>query len=218
MTLLPLRIPRRPPPASVKGGGFVADSTGFPFCRRGMSSKAISAEEETVMDAWIWSRRRSGALREQLGPEYDKTVDESGGRRSAESELKERVDRRQELDIRPLAPAAADRYADEWRDVQARFVDSPGAAVGEADRLVIAVLRERGYPMDDFDQRAADISVDHADVVENYRAAHGISLANDQDHASTEDLRQAMVHYRTLFERLLERETSGPTDTREQVR
>jgi hypothetical protein len=188
------------------------------------------------MDAWVWivivvavlaiafaaymmiSRRRTGALREQFGPEYDKTVDESGGRRAAESELKDRVDRRQELDIRPLAPASADRYAGEWRDVQARFVDSPGIAVGEADRLVIAVLRERGYPMDDFEQRAADISVDHADVVENYRAAHGISLANDQDRASTEDLRQAMVHYRTLFERLLERETSGPEDTREQVR
>lgn len=188
------------------------------------------------MDAWIWivivvavlaiafgvymmtSRRRTGALRDQFGPEYDKTVDESGGRRAAESELKERVDRREELDIRPLTPAAADRYAGEWRDVQARFVDAPGAAVGEADRLVIAVLRERGYPMDDFEQRAADISVDHADVVENYRAAHGISLANDQDRASTEDLRQAMVHYRTLFERLLERETSGPTDAREQVR
>ena len=90
--------------------------------------------------------------------------------------------------------------------------------MGEADRLVIAVLRERGYPMDDFEQRAADISVDHPDVVENYRAAHGISLANDQDRASTEDLRQAMVHYRTLFERLLDRETSGPTDNREQVR
>lgn len=188
------------------------------------------------MDAWIWiviviavllialaayvmaSRRRTGALRERFGPEYDKTVGESGGRRAAESELKERVDRRQELDIRPLTSAAADRYAGEWRDVQARFVDSPGTAVGEADRLVIAVLRERGYPMDDFEQRAADISVDHADVVENYRAAHGLSLANDQNRASTEDLRQAMVHYRTLFERLLERETLGPTETQEQVR
>lgn len=189
------------------------------------------------MDAWVWvvivvavlvlvgvaayamaSRRRTGALRERFGPEYDKTVDESGGRRTAESELSERVARRQELDIRPLAPAAADRYSTEWRDVQARFVDSPNAAVGEADRLVIAVLRERGYPMDDFEQRAADISVDHADVVDNYRAAHGISLANDQGRASTEDLRQAMVHYRTLFERLLERESAGPTETREEVR
>ena len=188
------------------------------------------------MDAWVWvvivvavvviglaaymmaSRRRTGALRERFGPEYDKTVDESGGRRAAESELKDRVERREELDIRPLAPAAADRYAGEWRDVQARFVDSPGTAVGEADRLVIAVLRERGYPVDDFEQRAADISVDHADVVENYRAAHGISLANDQGRASTEDLRQAMVHYRTLFERLLERQFAGPTETPEEVR
>jgi hypothetical protein len=188
------------------------------------------------MDAWVWvlivvavvviglaaymmaSRRRTGALRERFGPEYDKTVDESGGRRAAESELKERVERREDLDIRPLSPAAADRYAGEWRDVQARFVDSPGTAVGEADRLVIAVLRERGYPVDDFEQRAADISVDHADVVENYRAAHGISLANDQGRASTEDLRQAMVHYRTLFERLLERRFAGPTETPEEVR
>jgi hypothetical protein len=188
------------------------------------------------MDAWIWivivvavlvialaaytltSRRRTGALRGQFGPEYDKTVNEAGGRRAAESELRERVDRRQELDIRSLSPAAADRYAGEWRDVQARFVDAPGPAVGEADRLVITVLRERGYPIDDFEQRAADISVDHADVVDNYRAAHGISLANGEGRASTEDLRQAMVHYRTLFERLLETNASGPTETRQEVR
>ena len=184
------------------------------------------------MDAWVWivivvavlvigvaaylvaTRRRTDALRERFGPEYDKTVDEAGGRRAAESELKDRVERRQDLDIRPLPPASADRYAGEWRDVQARFVDSPGTAVGEADRLVIAVLRERGYPVDDFEQRAADISVDHADVVENYRAAHGISLANDEGRASTEDLRQAMVHYRTLFERLLDGNAAGPTGTR----
>lgn len=184
------------------------------------------------MDAWVWivivvvvlvigvaaylvaTRRRTDALRQRFGPEYDKTVDEAGGRRAAEAELKDRVERRQDLDIRPLSPASADRYAGEWRDVQARFVDSPGTAVGEADRLVIAVLRERGYPVDDFEQRAADISVDHADVVENYRAAHGISLANDAGRASTEDLRQAMVHYRTLFERLLDGNTAGPTGTR----
>jgi hypothetical protein len=158
-----------------------------------------------VIAAWIVARnRRTRELRERFGPEYDRAVTEEGDRRHAEGELRERVKRRDELDIRPLPPASAQRYMGEWREVQARFVDAPEQALGQADGLVTDVMRERGYPMDDFEQRSADISVDHPDVVDDYRAAHGISMANDQGHASTEDLRQAMVHYRALFERLVE--------------
>jgi hypothetical protein len=155
--------------------------------------------------AWsVLRRRRSTQLREGFGPEYDRTVEEAGSRRRAEAELAEREKRREELDIRPLTPAARDRFVDRWRDTQARFVDDPGSAVGDADSLVQEVMRERGYPTEDFEQRAADISVDHPHIVENYRAAHGISLAQERGEASTEDLRQSIVHYRSLFEELLE--------------
>jgi hypothetical protein len=174
------------------------------------------------MDTWVWivivvavlvvlaliamsvmRKRRSTQLREGFGPEYDRTVEESGSRRRAEAELAEREKRREQLDIRPLTQAARDRYMDRWRDTQARFVDDPGSAVGDADTLVQEVMRERGYPTEDFEQRAADISVDHPQVVENYRAAHGTSLAHERGEASTEDLRQSLVHYRLLFEELL---------------
>jgi hypothetical protein len=175
------------------------------------------------MDAWIWivvavvaivaiaavawafsRRRRTERLQSRFGPEYDRTVATEGDRRTAESELKDRVDRRETLDIRPLAPAAARRYQDEWRDVQGRFVDSPNAALADADRLVTAVMGERGYPMETFDQRAADISVDHPQVVDDYRSAHNVSLANAEGRASTEDLRRAMVGYRSLFEQMVD--------------
>jgi hypothetical protein len=159
--------------------------------------------------AWaMYRRRRSRMLRGRFGPEYDRAVAERGGRWKAESELAARQRRRQELDIRPLEPAARERYMVEWRGTKARFVDDPGGAVAEADRLITQVMRDRGYPMEDFEQRSADISVDHANVVDDYRAAHAISMANDHGQASTEDLRQAMVHYRRLFEDLLE--TRGP--------
>ncbi len=153
---------------------------------------------------WSFSRQRtSKRLRESFGPEYERTVNMSG-RRQAESELMDREKRREQLDIRPLDPAQGQRYAEAWRDTQARFVDSPEQAIREGDHLVTEVMRERGYPMEDFDQRSADVSVDHPQVVENYRAAHAISLSNEQGKASTEDLRQAMVHYRALFVELLE--------------
>jgi hypothetical protein len=159
--------------------------------------------------AWaVMSKRRTQHLQEQFGPEYRRTVAERGDRRDAETELRERERRREELEIRPLEPAARERYLAEWRAVQARFVDDPEGTIGEANALVTEVMRERGYPMQDFEQRTADISVDHPEVVENYRAAHRISLASAQGRASTEDLRQATVHYRALFEELL--------DTREQ--
>jgi hypothetical protein len=149
-------------------------------------------------------RRRSERLRERFGPEYDRTVEQAGGRRSAESELAARQRRVDSLDIRPLDLEARDEFARQWRDAQARFVDEPAQAVAIADRLVAEVMRERGYPVEDFEQREADISVDHPRVVQNYRAGHALSMAAQQGRAGTEDLRQAMVHYRSLFEELLE--------------
>ena len=148
-------------------------------------------------------RRRTQALQGRFGPEYDRTIERADSRRKAEAELREREERRAQLDIRPLSAASRDRFASSWEMTQRRFVDDPTGAVSEAHRLVIAVMRERGYPMDDFDQRAADISVDHPELVENYRAAHGISQRSEAGQASTEELRQAALHYRSLFDELL---------------
>jgi len=160
-----------------------------------------------AISAGVWAvprQRRTERLQDRFGPEYDRTIATEGDRRSGETELADRVKRLEELDIRPLAPTAAQRYRDEWRDVQARFVDAPNVALADADRLVTAVMGERGYPMDAFEQRAADISVDHPRVVEDYRSAHAVSLANDQGSASTEDLRRAMIGYRSLFEQMVD--------------
>ena len=157
-----------------------------------------------VLALFASRRRRSHKLREQFGPEYDRTVAEAGDRKEAESRLQERTARRQRLDIVPLDAADRDRYVEAWRQAQARFVDEPAEATREADRLITAVMRQRGYPIDDFEQRAADISVDHPQVVDDYRAAQAIASANERSEASTEDLRQALVHYRSLFEELLE--------------
>jgi len=157
-----------------------------------------------VLALFAGRRRRSRKLREQFGPEYDRTVAEAGDRKEAESRLQERTARRQQLDIVPLDPADRVRYLESWRQTQARFVDEPAEATREADRLITAVMRDRGYPIDDFEQRAADVSVDHPQVVDDYRAAQAIAAANERSEASTEDLRQALVHYRSLFEELLE--------------
>lgn len=148
--------------------------------------------------------RRRRRLREEFGPEYERMAAEEGKKRKADTELRDREKRREELDIRPLPPGARERYLDEWHDAQARFVDSPSLALQEADELVIRVMRERGYPMEDFEQRAADVSVDHPEVVQNYRSAHEIQVADQRGETSTEDRRQAMVQYRALFEDLLE--------------
>jgi hypothetical protein len=156
-----------------------------------------------VVVGFVASAVRRRALRARFGPEYERTRREKG-RFGTASELSHRRNRRKQLDIVPLSSAARERYAVQWRSVQASFVDRPSGAVRDADALVMAVLQERGYPMDNFEQRSADISVDHPHVVDNYRTAHAISLANDRDQADTEDLRQAMVHYRALFEELLE--------------
>ena len=160
--------------------------------------------------AYMARKNQTKRLRERFGPEYDRTVSEHDGQREAEKELAERERKRERLDIVPLEPEAQKRYAKSWQDVQMRFVDDPPQAIGDADRLVTDVMRDRGYPMDDFDQRAADISVDHPQVVESYRSAHVIYEQHQNNGAETEDLRQAFVHYRALFEELLEsRETVG---------
>ena len=149
-------------------------------------------------------QRRSRKLQDRFGPEYDRTVSQAGDRRAAEAELQERTERRAGFDIVPLEPEARARYLEAWRNTQAQFVDEPAEATREADRLITSVMRDRGYPVDDFEQRAADISVDHPQVVDDYRAAHAIAVRNDRSEATTEDLRQALVHYRSLFEDLLE--------------
>jgi hypothetical protein len=148
--------------------------------------------------------RRSRSLQDQFGREYDRTVDKAGGRREAERELAERQKRHDELELRPLPPEARERYVQQWQQTQSRFVDDPKGAVSEADNLVNRVMRDRGYPVDDFEQRAADISVEHPELVERYRTANGIARASEQGKASTEDLRHSVRHYRALFVELLD--------------
>ena len=162
-------------------------------------------------------QKRSENLRRGFGSEYDRTVDEYGDKGKAESELRERQKRVSKFDIKPLDPNDRERYAKSWAATQARFVDAPAEAVGEADGLVNEVMRARGYPMGDFDQQAADISVDHPHVVENYRSARAIAERNEAGEATTEDLRQAMVHYRELFNDLLEGDAEVMEAQRETV-
>lgn len=149
-------------------------------------------------------KRRSKLLRERFGPEYGRVVQKEGNVRRAESVLEFRRQRREKLNIRPLAEPDRLRYADGWTSVQAHFVDDPKAAVTQADRLLSEVMQARGYPTGDFEQRADDISVDHPVFVENYRVAHEIAVRHDRGDASTEDLRRAMIHYRKLFDDLLQ--------------
>jgi hypothetical protein len=151
----------------------------------------------------VVGRLRSQRLRERFGPEYERTVRQTDDRGRAEAELEARQRRVQEFDIRDIRPDEATRYASAWKAVQGRFVDDPPGAVGEADRLVGEAMEARGYPVGDFEQRAADLSVSHATVVEHYRAAHAVAARQERGEADTEDLRQAMVHYRALFSDLL---------------
>jgi hypothetical protein len=147
--------------------------------------------------------RRRAHLRGRFGPEYDRTVKESGDIRRAEETLAARERRVAGLTIRPLSPEDQSRFSQSWAAVQNRFVDDPKGAVSEADRLVGEVMQVRGYPLGEFEQRAADISVDHPHVVDHYRAARDIAQRHVRGEASTEDLRQAFVHYRALFSDLL---------------
>ncbi len=159
----------------------------------------------------VSSRRKTNRLKEHYGREYERLVSQAGDPKVAEQKLTARERERHKLDIVPLTPSALSDFSARWQQVQVGFVDDPATAVGVADRLVTEVMRERGYPVDDFERRAADISVDHPEVVDNYRAAHGIHLRGD---VSTEEQREAFVHYRALFEKLLETTTNDDAHRR----
>jgi len=183
-----------------------------------------------LMPAWVWvliavgvvavlavvlwqalARRRTGKLQRQFGPEYDRAITGAESRRDAEAELQAREERRRRLDVRPLTQAARDRYVETWRMTQAQFVDDPRRAVAAADSLIQSVMSDRGYPVEDFEQRAADVSVDHPNVVENYREGHRLAQASAGGDDSTEALRRAMQHYRALFDELVEPAADEPT-------
>jgi hypothetical protein len=173
---------------------------------------------------YLYQRRRSGQLQQRFGPEYEHQLEESGDRRTAERELRERERHVSKLDIRPLTSESAEYYRAEWSRVQQSFVDQPGAAVANADELVLQMMREAGYPLDEFDQRVNDISVDHPEVAAHYRDAHRVAVAQTRGEADTEELRQAVTAYRYLVEALLAdsgqatgRHRAQSTDAKEQA-
>lgn len=165
-----------------------------------------------ALAAWLFSQKKkqSARLQQRFGAEYGRTVGEFGGRTKAESELRAREERVEQLAITPLAPAEAARFSQAWNALQGRFVDNPKGVVVQADQLVRELMVKRGYPMGDFERRAADISVDHPAVVENYRAAQAIAARDERGEADTEELRKAVVHYRVLFDEMLEVRTAKP--------
>ena len=152
-------------------------------------------------------RKRSEKLHEHFGPEYDRTVQTMGDEKKAQTELNERQKHVETLEIRPLSVSERERYLANWTAVQSKFVDEPGQAIIDADRLIMEVMQLRGYPVSDFEQRAADISVKYPGLVSNYRGAREIADKNKQQRANTEELRQAMIYYRSLFEDLLKTES-----------
>jgi hypothetical protein len=157
----------------------------------------------TLVTVFAVRHQRSRSLRSRFGPEYDRTLESVGDEKRAEKELSEREERRRRFQIHDLEPELRARYWQEWREVQSHFVDEPQVALREADVLLSEVMRRQGYPMDDFDQSAADVSVDHPREVEDYRKAHAISVAAARDEAGTEDMRLGVQHYRALFASLL---------------
>jgi hypothetical protein len=165
-----------------------------------------------------YRRHQSHTLEKHFGPEYDRAVDQFGSRAKAEHELMARRHRVEKLDIVPLSPEDARHFGDAWSALQSRFVDSPKAALAEADRLVTELMRKRGYPMGDFESRAADISVHHPMVVDHYRAAHDIAMRDTRGGVDTETMRQAVIHYRSLFAELLEVRDDGGEMRREEAR
>jgi hypothetical protein len=162
----------------------------------------------------LWYALRHRELRRRFGPEYDRVVAEKEGRLAAERELRDRERQHRELELRPLSEESQKRYADGWADIQAKFVDDPTAAVGEADELVGQLVAERGYPTDNYEEQLAHLSVEHARTLEHYRDAHDINLRNQRGEATTEQLRQALVHYRALFGDLLGDDQVGRPDGR----
>jgi len=170
----------------------------------------IVAAVVVVALAWlVWTQMRSRQLRGRFGSEYDRALDEGGSKRAAERELAEREKRHASYELKPLAPEERDRYAQQWALIQEQFVDHPGSAVAEADRLVTVVMGERGYPTEGYEQQASDLSVRHSSTLEHYRTAHDIKDRHSESRADTEELREAMVHYRSLFRELLDSDTSG---------
>lgn len=164
---------------------------------------------------WLYMRsKRSNGLQERFGPEYDRALETHHDQREAELDLKQRAERVDQLEIRSLDHEERTSFTHRWRSVQAQFVDDPTGATNEADELVGKVMAVRGYPVGDFEQRAADVSVNHPRVVEHYRAAHAIALRNARGDTDTEELRQALVHFRSLFEDLLEVEAPVRTEAR----
>jgi hypothetical protein len=183
--------------------GFVEVSMNFNLIDPRVIAVAAAVIVIVTVAAWLYVRKRRGTtadLRQKFGPEYERAVLAHGSK--AEAKLADREKRIEKLNIRDLDSMEHERYSKQWQAVQSRFVDSPKGAVAEADDLLSSVMKARGYPVADFDQRAADISVDHPRVVENYRLAHQIALRVGKDEATTEDLRTAMIHYRSLFEEL----------------
>lgn len=173
---------------------------------------AVVVFASLALATWLLAKRKrqSQRLQDRFGPEYGRTVGELGGQAKAESELKAREKRVEHLAITPLAPAEATRFSEAWNALQARFVDNPQGVVVQADQLVRELMLKRGYPMGDFEHRAADISVDHATVVENFRAAQTIAARDVRGEADTEELRKAVVHYRILFDEMLEVREAKP--------
>lgn len=162
---------------------------------------------------WSMQQRQTQAVKEQFGPEYERSVAEHGGsERQAVSDLKDRQERVQQVEIHPLSGDARDRFADQWKNVQSQFVDDPAGAVTAADGLIAGAMREIGYPVDQFDQREEAISVKYPEVANDYRSAHDIAERNESGDANTEDLREAMVSYRNLFERLVGMAASNQTE------
>ena len=162
----------------------------------------------------VWGamrKRRTDRLRDQFGDEYDRTVEQRGKKAEAEAALEERAERVEKLNIRPLTPEERDGFSREWRDVKALFVDSPVEAVHHADRLLGTIMKTRGYPMADFDRRYEDLTVDHGEVARHYREGHDIVTRHQNGKASTEDLRQAMIHFEALFDDLVN-EVSGEVE------
>jgi hypothetical protein len=185
-----------------------------------MSASAVVAIVVIVIAAVIGIallivNQRSKRLRERFGPEYTRTLEETGSRIRAEAKLQKLQSRVEHYKITPLSSEIRTRFVGDWHKIQSRFVDDPRGALSEADRLIQEIMTTRGYPVAEFEQRAADISVDHPQVVEQYRAGHEISLRHAQGRASTEDMRQAMIRYRALFGELAdEPELNRPSSAR----
>jgi len=162
-------------------------------------------------------RQRTKRLQKKFGPEYDHAVKEIGDQSEAEDELDARLERVESLDILELSMEQKHHYADKWQSAQAKFVDQPMVAIREANQLIKEIMHEKGYPVEDFERRAADISVDHPDLVMNYRGMRDIVEKSEHEDISTEELRQAMIHSRSLFEELLGMEVNENTNQKEKV-